>query len=271
MNGGGSVLMRPLMGAIPSPEGVDVGGGELAGSRLLAGLGSRIDPRPVDLFGLHLERVQQVQDCVSHARANLVQVLIAQRTGRPPRKLSVAYSYAGAQHLWSPGNFPDTGSSCLLTLKWWRDHGCVLEEAYPETAENCTRVPPDDLWASGSGATMSGSHRIAGGAGSAELLCAALGLAEQGIATSSNVVITVDDAFAQLEREGVLEAPNGAVLGGHDLACLAFDPKRGSDPRGAFGFADTWGRFRVWLTWGYVEKYGREMLVSEAAPVGEVQ
>lgn len=272
-----------LLGALRSPEHELVAVPEFGGSRLLAGAGTAFDPQPVDLFHLHRSRVQRRNNCVSHARMNLLQVLMWLRAGAPavapsdpavlaatePPLLSVDWGYAGAQHLAIPGFFPDAGSSCVLLGKFIRDHGVVTEASYPEEGTNGLQIPDANVWRKGAAAQVFGMHRLAEGPDAPAQLAMALAVAAAGGATSSNIVLVADDAMGAVPDDGTLEGPGGKVWGGHDLAVLAFDPKRGD--RGEFAVADTWGRRRFWLPWDHVATYGREMLVTEAAPAAPVR
>lgn len=260
------------LGALPSPHGAFPELGAFASSRFLAGVGSNLDPQPIDLFPFHRPRVQRRQNCVAHARMNVLQVFMWIANRVPGPLLSVDWAYALGQLMWQPpprgGRFPDSGSSCVLVGKGIWDHGVVTEESYPEEGDNGLAIPPDDVWQLGAAAKVVGMHRLDEGENAPAQLCAALAIAAQGGASASNIIVTADDAMGALPEDGVLESPGGAVWGGHDLACLAFDPKRG--PRGAFGMADTWGRTRFWLSWDYVARHGREMLITEAVPAAPV-
>jgi hypothetical protein len=269
-------VVHRLCGALPSPHGVVDATGKpiassFASSRLIVGVGAAANPQDVDLYPFHFSRVQLFNDCVSAAFCATMQILLGKRLGRPLTEgeiLSLAYSYAGAQHLYAPGNFPDTGSSCALTLKWWRDHGIVLERDCPETSDNITSVPSDDLWQRGAGATVRGCYQLTDGAQAPDELCAVLNLAEQGINTSSNVVVIADQKMAQVGLDGIYDSPGGAVLGGHSLPIVGYSSKKG--PTGAFKIGDSWGQGWWWMTREYVASYCHEMYLMEAAPAGAV-
>ncbi len=262
------------LGSIPSPHDA-LEHSDFAVLPMLAGVGTSFDPKPVDLFDFHRPRIQQANNCVAHARMNLIQVLMWIRYGTAGPLLSVAFPYGLAQLLWAmPARgepFPDAGSSCALLQKAIRDHGVCSEALYPETLENCRNLAPDDVWQAASSARVDGCHRIAEGKDAPEQIAAALALAELGATTSSNFVMMVDDKFGALGPNDVYDSPGGNVWGAHDQAILAFDPDRGPrGSRGAFGVADTWGRIRTWVSWEYIAKYAREMFVTEVVPATEV-
>jgi len=260
------------LGAFLSPPDELDAIGAFGDSHLLVGSGTSFDPQPVDLFPLHRPRVQQRQNCVAHARMNVLQIFMWIRAGAPGPLLSVDWAYAQAQLLRKPpppgGHFPDTGSNCALMLKAIRDHGVVSEAVYPEEGDNGIRIPPAGIWQRGAAATVTGAHRLAEGPDAPAQLATALAVAAAGGASAPNIVLPADDAMGAVPDDGLLEGTGGEFWGWHDQAVLAFDPKRGA--RGAFGIADTWGRRRYWLSWDVVAKHGREMLITEAVPAAPI-
>lgn len=265
-----------LTGAHPSPNDAVASVPMFRSSRFLAGVGTSFDIGPdIDLFPFHRPRRQKRNNCVAHARCNVIQVLMAVRAGGDLGKaplLSVDYAYALGQLLWQPppagGLFPDSGSHCVLVAKALWDHGIVTEESYPEEDVNGLRIPPDDVWQKGAAAKVVGMHRLDEGADAPAQLYAALAIALQGGAAPPNIVTTADEAMGAVAEDGLLDAPGGAVWGGHDQAVLSY--RRDLCAGGAFGIGDQWGRVRYYMSASYVAKNGREMLVTEAAPAAPV-
>jgi hypothetical protein len=140
--------MTVLTGGIPSPP--RAGRSSFEASSLLAGA-FLPGKDAVDLLDAHTWRQQTLNSCIAYAFIQALQDMFELQANVLPL-LSAAYWYAGAQILFSPPapgeRMPDVGSRCDLNLEWGQGHGVISEDAYPETTDHGTSVPPFNAGAS---------------------------------------------------------------------------------------------------------------------------
>lgn len=211
-------------------------------------------------------RNQLANNCCAHG-ASASAAATALASGHPIMSPSRNFLYAVARLLGEP---PVLGQPRLI------DHGCglrfmfrgmskegwgLIPEAYwPETIETVNRVPPDDLFRAGEGATIGAYYRIPDGSGAADQIRAALKLGHFPV-----FAMTVDDKWAQIER-GVWDSPGGKSIGGHAMLFCAY-----SKQLDAFLVMNSWGldfgdAGFAWLSARAAERYIFDCWVVQVTP-----